>query len=73
MGTLSSWRTWVCRSVGRGYALQPLYKSVPFAARKDAKLYELLALTDAIREARPREAKLTVQELRILLTQREYA
>ena len=33
----------------RGYAFSPLYKSVPQAARRDPRLYELLALVDAIR------------------------
>lgn len=33
----------------RGVAFTPLYKSVPQAARADPKLYELLALVDAIR------------------------
>ena len=56
----------------RGYALQPLYKSVPFAAARDSDLYELLALTDAIREGVPREAKLAVQELRSRLRQPQH-
>lgn len=42
----------------RGYELKPLYRSVPDAAIKDPKLYELLALTDAIRDGRARERKL---------------
>jgi len=47
----------------RGYAFSPLYKTVPKAAGRDACLYELLALVDAIRDGRPREAGLAVQEL----------
>ena len=39
----------------RGESFVPLYKSVPVAARKDAKLYELLALVDAIRGGGARE------------------
>jgi len=41
----------------RGIAVQPLYKSVPVAARKDKQLYEYLALVDAIRGGRARERK----------------
>ena len=47
----------------RGYALMPLYRSVPIAARADSRLYELLALVDAIREGRPREKDLAIREL----------
>lgn len=39
----------------RGESFAPLHKSAPFAARKDVKLYELLALVDAIRGGRARE------------------
>jgi hypothetical protein len=42
----------------RGESFAPLYKSVPVAARKDPKLYELLALVDAIRGGRAREREL---------------
>lgn len=55
----------------RGYALNPLFKSVPFAARKDSQLYELLALTDALREGVPREVLLARQELRRRLLGRD--
>jgi hypothetical protein len=41
-----------------GCAITPLYPKVPEAARADASLYELLALTDALRVGRPRERKL---------------
>ncbi len=47
----------------RGEAIEPLYPSVPQAARRDARLYELLALTDAIRVGRAREQKLARKEL----------
>lgn len=33
----------------RGLAFSPLYRSVPAAARRDARLYELLVLVDALR------------------------
>lgn len=55
------------RGEKRGYALAPLYRSAPFAAARDPALYQLLALTDAVREGVPREAKLAVQELRARL------
>lgn len=48
----------------RGYALEPLYKSVPYAVRSDSRLYELLALVDAIRLGRARERRLAEDELR---------
>lgn len=47
----------------RGEAIEPLYPTVPHAARRDARLYELLALTDAIRVGRAREQKLAREEL----------
>ncbi|MCL4484607.1 MAG: hypothetical protein M1445_18680 [Bacteroidetes bacterium] len=48
----------------RGQAIVPLYKTVPEAAIKDAKLYELLALTDAIRVGRVREVNIAIEELK---------
>ena len=36
-------------------AVQPLYPSVPGAARRDPALYDLLALVDAMRLGRARE------------------
>lgn len=47
----------------RGVALAPLYKTVPGAAKRDAKLYELLSLVDAIRDGRARERNLAEKEL----------
>lgn len=47
----------------RGYSFAPLYKTVPKAARQDPKLYELLALVDAIRDGRARERKMAEREL----------
>lgn len=47
----------------RGHALEPLDEHVPSAARRDARLYELLALVDAIRIGRPREYELAAREL----------
>ncbi len=48
----------------RGYALEPLFSNVPYAARRDSKLYELLALVDALREGRARERNMAASELR---------
>jgi hypothetical protein len=42
----------------KGQAIVPLFKSVPFAVRKDPQLYEYLALADAIRMGQPRERTL---------------
>jgi DNA-binding Lrp family transcriptional regulator len=47
----------------RGTAFEPLYPSVPEAARRDSGLYEMLALIDAIRDGRVRERTLAEKEL----------
>ena len=47
----------------RGYAFSPLYSSVPSACRSDAKLYELLALVDAIRDGGEHESKMAIKEI----------
>ena len=43
------------RGTVRGESFSPIYKSAVHAARMDVKLYELLALVDAIRSAGARE------------------
>ncbi len=48
----------------RGQAIEPLYPSVPQAARRDAKLHELLALVDALRVGRARERAIAIDELK---------
>lgn len=48
----------------RGHSIVPLYPSVPEAALKDVKLYELLALIDALRVGRARERELAVEGLK---------
>lgn len=48
----------------RGFAFQPLHKNVPQAALDDARLYQLLALVDALRSGRARERALAASELR---------
>jgi hypothetical protein len=47
----------------RGLEFSPLYKNVPAAARRDPRLYELLALVDAIRDGRAREREVAIREL----------
>lgn len=47
----------------RGESFSPLYKSAPFAAKKDPVLYELLSLVDAIRGGRAREREMAGKEL----------
>jgi len=51
----------------RGYEFSPLYKTVPKAALKDNRLYELLAIVDAIRDGRAREREIAIKELRARL------
>lgn len=51
----------------RGLSLEPLYPSVPAAAARDPKLYELLALVDAMRDGRARERDLAAKELEVRL------
>ncbi|AFM27386.1 hypothetical protein [Desulfomonile tiedjei] len=55
----------------RGYAFSPLHESVPLSAQRDAFLYELLALVDAIRGGRAREVSIAVQEIRTRLGPRK--
>jgi len=51
----------------QGTAVQPLYGSVPGAARNDPALYDLLALVDALRIGRARERSLAEQEITVRL------
>jgi hypothetical protein len=48
----------------RGLSFSPLYKSAPRAALADHRLYELLALCDAIRGGRVRERTMAAEYLR---------
>ena len=47
----------------KGQSIEPLYKSVPMAVRKDPRLYGFLALVDAIRLGASRESAFAAQEL----------
>ena len=51
----------------RGQGLQPLHRAVPFAATQDAKLYEMLALFDALRVGRARERGMALKRLPLLI------
>jgi hypothetical protein len=46
------------RGKTKGLAVEPLFKSATFAAKKDPEMYALLALVDAIRLGQPRESNL---------------
>jgi DNA-binding Lrp family transcriptional regulator len=47
----------------QGASVQPLYASVPGAARRDPNLYQLLALVDALRIGRARERAMAEEEI----------
>lgn len=47
----------------RGQAIEPLYPKIILAANQDPRLYELLALLDAVRVGRAREYRLAVEML----------
>ena len=56
---------WPCAEAdARGQTIRPLYSAAAQAAQQDPLLYELLALTDALRIGRAREQKLAVKEIR---------
>lgn len=48
----------------RGQAITPLYPNAIKAVKNDEQLYELLALTDAMRVGRAREKELAIKELK---------
>lgn len=48
----------------RGQAIEPLYQGVPEACMRDKSLYELVALTDALRIGKARERALALEELK---------
>lgn len=51
----------------RGAGLEPLHPAVPFAATQDAKLYEMLALFDALRVGKARERGMAFERLQVLI------
>ncbi len=48
----------------KGLKVEPLFKTAPYAARRDAEMYALLALIDAIRLGQPRESSLATTLLK---------
>jgi hypothetical protein len=46
-----------------GFALLPLHRSAVFASRRDSRLYEFLALVDALRYGRAREVAIAKDEI----------
>jgi len=56
-----------------GVAFAPLYKSVPVAAVRDPRLYELLALVDALRGAPSAVREIAARELHVRLSERPEA
>lgn len=51
----------------RGMGVEPLHPAVPFAATQDPRLYELLALFDALRVGKVRERNMATQRLQALI------
>ena len=51
----------------RGVGVAPLHPSVPYAAMQDAKLYEMLALFDALRVGKARERGMALERLGALI------
>ncbi|NWF46511.1 hypothetical protein F3K02_14820 [Hydrogenophaga sp. D2P1] len=51
----------------RGIGVEPLHPSVPFAAMQDSKLYEMLALFDALRVGKARERGMALERLQTLI------
>lgn len=51
----------------RGIGVEPLHPSVPYAAMQDARLYELLALFDAVRVGKARERNMALRRLQALI------
>ncbi len=48
----------------RGEAIEPLYPSIPKAAKIDSSFYKLIALVDAIRVGKAREFQIAASELK---------
>ena len=53
----------------RGQAIVPLYRNAPFAAKRDADLYALLAIVDSFRLGKTRERVSAEEELQKYLDQ----
>ncbi|MFC1584966.1 hypothetical protein ACFL5V_05420, partial [Fibrobacterota bacterium] len=55
----------------RGLAVSPLSKSAPEAALRDVKLYDFLALTDAMRIGKARERSIAAGKLTSMIKKME--
>lgn len=51
----------------RGVGVEPLHSSVPYAAMQDARLYDMLALFDALRVGKARERGMALERLQALI------
>lgn len=51
----------------RGLSIEPIYKTVVKAVKKDTTLYRLLALIDVLRVGRVREKKVAINELKKII------
>ncbi len=51
----------------RGVGVEPLHPAVPYAAMQDARLYEMLALFDALRAGKARERGMALERLQALI------
>ena len=56
----------------KGQSIQPLYPNAILAIEKDLKLYDVLALVDALRVGRVREKAIAIEKLKLIL-KNEYA
>lgn len=57
----------------QGVAVEPLYSSVPGAARRNQELYDLLALVDVLRIGRARERTMAEKEINHRLNHHAHA
>jgi hypothetical protein len=57
----------------RGLSLKPIFRSVPEAARRDARLYAWLALVDALRTGEARVRSLAAAEVGKLIAELDHA
>jgi hypothetical protein len=63
---ISSGETYVwsyAKGTHRGQSIEPLYKTLPYIAKDNTELYELLTIVDTLRVGRVREVKIAVDEL----------
>lgn len=56
--------------IARGETIEPLYPSVPKAAKQDQNFYELVSLVDALRVGKSRERTLAATEIEKRVRQR---